>query len=62
MKKILKKKIKYRMRLAFIFNVSNDSSLYIAKKVIIFKVTQVILSDFNYFNYNLYNVYDLHKS
>ena len=44
MKKNLMKKIKYRMCL-----VSNDSSLYIAKKVIIFKVTHVILSDFKSF-------------
>ena len=55
MKKILMKKIKCRenssrMHLVFmLFEVSSDSSLYIAKKVIIFKETNAILSDFNLF-------------
>ena len=47
-KKTLMKKIKYsknyyRMRLIFMFDVL----IYIAKNVIIFKETNIILSDFN---------------
>ena len=37
------------MHLVFISDVLNDSSLYIAKEKIIFKVTNVILSDFKSF-------------
>ena len=32
-----------------VFDVSNDSSLYIVKKVITFEVTRLILSDFKPF-------------
>ena len=50
MKNILMKKINYRMCLVFIFEVSNDSSLYIAKKkVIVLKVILLISSNFKSF-------------
>ena len=37
----------------YILDVSNDSSLYVTKKSIIFEVTQVVLSDFMTFYVNL---------
>ena len=55
MKEILVKNIEYRKNILqcvfFIFDNSNDSYSYIAKKktVIIVKVTHLILSDFNSF-------------
>ena len=49
MKKIKYVKSSFIMRLAFIFDASNDSSLYIPKKVIIFKVSDTILSGFKSF-------------
>ena len=49
MKKIKYVKSCFIMRLAFIFDASNDSSLYIPKKVIIFKVSDTIFSGFKSF-------------
>ena len=43
------KKIKHRMDLAFIFDVSNDSSKNSAKKNILVKVTHMVSNDFKSF-------------
>ena len=44
------KKIKHRMNLAFIFDVSNDSSKNSAKKNILVKVTHMVSNDFKLFS------------